>query len=373
MTFFLVGWLDRVFSTETTDDAFLETSVSTVAPRISGQVVAVKVQDNQEVNPGDLLVELDPQDWKVKVDQKRAAVATAEANAKAVKAALPLLQARLATSRSTRDQVAADADAANAQADRALADLARMRDLREKNTVSPQEFDAAQAGARTASANLKSARDKLAEEESRVNETLAQQEAAKAVVEAAGALLEQTGVDTKAAELDLSYTQVRASLHGRVTRKAVSAGDYVQAGQSLMSIVPDRFWVIANFKETQLREMRTGQLVEITVDAFQAKKFRAHVDSFQAGTGSRFSLLPPENAVGNYVKVVQRLPVKILFDEPVDSPHTLGPGMSVTPVIIIRPEITSSAVRGVIALVVGIGVAAGGLALARRVRKPSAT
>ena len=133
------------------------------------------------------------------------------------------------------------------------------------------------------------------------------------------------------AQLDLSYTKIFAPCDGRVTRKAVEPGDYVQVGQQLMSIVPPDIWVVANFKESQLKNMQTNQPVLIEIDALGGKKFRAHVDSVQAGSGAAFSLLPPENATGNYVKVVQRVPVKILFDEALPADHVIGPGLSVTP------------------------------------------
>ena len=141
----------------------------------------------------------------------------------------------------------------------------------------------------------------------------------------------QAQTDVHSAQLDLSYTKIFAPCDGRVTRKAVETGNYVQVGQQLMSIVPPEIWVVANFKESQLKNMRTNQPVLVEIDALGGKKFRAHVDSVQAGSGAAFSLLPPENATGNYVKVVQRVPVKILFDEPLPADHTIGPGLSVTP------------------------------------------
>jgi membrane fusion protein (multidrug efflux system) len=148
--------------------------------------------------------------------------------------------------------------------------------------------------------------------------------------------VEQARAAVEQAALELSYTRIYAPESGRVTRKVAEEGAYVQVGQALMVIVPSQVWVVANFKETQLTSMRPGQPVEITVDAYPDKVFIAHVDSIQAGTGARFSLLPPENATGNYVKVVQRIPVKIVFDEPPDPNHLLGPGMSAVPVVKIK-------------------------------------
>jgi membrane fusion protein (multidrug efflux system) len=150
-------------------------------------------------------------------------------------------------------------------------------------------------------------------------------------VETTGAEIEHAEAAVRQAELDLSYTKIYAPDDGRITKKTVEQGALLQPGQALFALVPAEMWVVANFKETQLNRMRPGQLVEIKMDAYPDKRFRGHVDSFQTGTGSRFSLLPPENATGNYVKVVQRLPVKIVFDEQSDSEHLLAPGMSAEP------------------------------------------
>jgi membrane fusion protein (multidrug efflux system) len=203
--------------------------------------------------------------------------------------------------------------------------------LRKQNTISAQEFDAAQAAVKEADANLAAAKQKAVADASRINEARATQTATEASVGMALALFRQAQTAVQSAQLDLSYTKIFAPCDGRVTRKAVETGNYVQMGQQLMSIVPPEIWVVANFKESQLRNMRTNQPVLIEIDALGGKDFRGHVDSVQAGSGAAFSLLPPENATGNYVKVVQRVPVKILFDEPLPADHTIGPGLSVTP------------------------------------------
>lgn len=283
-----------------------------------------------------------------RVAQARAAVATAEAN---------LAQARA--------QVAA----AEAEATRANADVARYQALRAKDEISQQRLDQAIAAARTANAQLEAARSRVAAAEAQLNEAraaaaaaeenarraqtqigsaqaqvgealgrLAQAETApqqvavtQAQAETATASIEQLRAAVEQAELELSYTKIYAPASGRVTRRAVEEGMLVQAGQPLMAIVANDVWVVANFKETQVGRMRPGQPVEIRVDAYPDKVFRGHIDSIQAGTGARFSLIPPENATGNYVKVVQRVPVKIVFDEPPDPQHMLAPGMSVEP------------------------------------------
>jgi membrane fusion protein (multidrug efflux system) len=219
--------------------------------------------------------------------------------------------------------------------------------------VSRQERDNAVAADRAAAANLDAARqahqaagDTLRWAESQLGEAKARLASAKvapsrvafsrAQVDTTAAEIAQAEAEVRQAELNLSYTKMYAPESGQITRKVVEPGSYVQVGQTLCSIVPDRLWVLANFKETQLRYMHPGQPATITVDAYPDHVFTGHVDSIQAGSGARFSLLPPENATGNYVKVVQRVPVKIVFDNATDPSHPLGPGMSVVPSIKVR-------------------------------------
>jgi membrane fusion protein (multidrug efflux system) len=258
---------------------------------------------------------------------------------------------------------------AQAEVVRANADVARYQELYSKDEVSRQRLDQAIATARTAEAQLQAAREKVAAASSQVTEMQAAQNASaenarkaqaqiaaaqaqvqeaqgrfaqantapqqvavsEAQAQTASASIEQLQAAVAQAELELSYTKIYAPDTGRVTHKSVEEGALVQSGQPLMAIVPGEVWVTANFKENQIGSMQPGQPVEITVDAYPDKTFKGHVDSIQAGTGTRFSLLPAENATGNYVKVVQRVPVKIVFDEPPDPRHMLAPGMSVEP------------------------------------------
>ena len=201
----------------------------------------------------------------------------------------------------TAQQARAQVRAAEVEAQRARADARRVTELFARGLVARQELEHAIAAERTAEANLEAARQRLNE-----------------------------------ATLKLSYTTITAPEAGRVTRKAIEEGMFVQPGQQLMAIVTDDLWVVANFKETQLAKIRPGEPVDIKVDAYPRRRFRGHVDSIQAGTGARFSLLPPENATGNYVKIVQRVPVKIVFDEAPDPQYPLGPGMSVVPTVHVR-------------------------------------
>jgi membrane fusion protein (multidrug efflux system) len=238
---------------------------------------------------------------------------------------------KVTTAEATAKESKADADAAEATATRAKADFTRAQTLRTNETISAQEFDQAKAAADEAEANFNSAKQKADADESKVDEANAQLAAAKAESEAVFAQLNQSKTEVDSANLNLSYTKIFAPGDGRVTRKQVEVGDYLQAGQQIMSLVPVEVWVVANFKESQLRKMKPGQSALVEIDALGGRKFRAHVDSVQAGSGAAFCLLPPENATGNFVKVIQRVPVKIIFDDALPADHTIGPGLSVTP------------------------------------------
>lgn len=303
---------------ESTDDAFVDCHVVNVAPRVAGRVVSVPVDDNQPVRAGDLLLEIDPADFRAGLDQATAARAAARGQLAQARASLAVAEA--SDARAAADVVAARADAALA-----AADLGRYR-ATTSGAVSKQAVDTASTAAARSAAQV------VVHEKAHSAAT-AQVTLAHAQIEAAAAALSAAGARVKEARLQLSYTRVRAVQDGRVTNKNVIAGDYVQTGEVLFALVPKEVWVTANFKETQLRYMRPGQAATIHVDAY-GRDFRGRVDSIEAGSGSFFSLLPPENATGNYVKVVQRVPVKIVFDEPTDV--LLGPGMSVEPTVRVR-------------------------------------
>jgi membrane fusion protein (multidrug efflux system) len=331
LLFFGLGYLADVLTHESTDDAFIAAHVVSIAPRISGQVATVHVLDNQMVRSNELLVEIDPSDYATTAALKQSSADASEANYKTALAALDLMAVKVATAEATADQSKADADAADATDARAQADFKRNQELRTQNTISAQEFDNAQAVVKEADANLAAAKQKAIADASRINEAKATQTATEASIGMALATFRQAQTAVQSAQLDFSYTKIIAPCDGRVTRKAVETGNYIQTGQQLMSIVPPEIWVVANFKESQLKKMKAGAPVLVAIDALGGKSFRAHVDSVQAGSGAAFSLLPPENATGNYVKVVQRVPVKIVFDEPLPADHTIGPGLSVTP------------------------------------------
>ena len=301
---------------ESTDDAFIETHVSPVAPQVAGRVAQLLVTDNQEVKPGEVLVQIDPSDFQTKLDQERASLAAAQSRLEQAKAQYSADEARVEAEK-------ANVTAAAAQARQADADDKRYQAVG-NFAVSASQLDLAGTQARSADALVAAARSKeLAAE--------AQIALDQAAMQTASAGIQQSQAAVHQAELNLSYTQVKAPVAGYVTHRTVETGAYVQTGQALLAIVPHEVWVVANFKETQLTHMRAGQPVSVTVDAYPQIQFKGHVDSVQSGTGPRFSLLPPENATGNYVKVVQRVPVKIVLDDQAASEYVLGPGMSVVP------------------------------------------
>jgi membrane fusion protein (multidrug efflux system) len=331
LLFFGLQYFVESLTHESTDDAFLDATVVSIAPRVAGQARKVHVDHNQSVKAGDPLVELDPQDYDVQVAQKRTAQVAAEANVKLLIATLEMLGTQVATAEATAKESEATAASDQAAAEKAGADLKRAEELMRNKTISPQEYDAARAAATGAEAKWRASREKAASNLSKIAESRAQLEAGRRAWERSRAQAAQSAVDVQQADLNLSYTRIVAPQDGHVTKKAVEAGDYVQVGQRLLALVAEDLYVIANFKETQLRSIRTNQPVKIRIDSVAGRAFSGRVQSIQAGSGAAFSLLPPENAVGNYVKVVQRVPVKIVFDKPFDPGQVLGPGMSVEP------------------------------------------
>jgi len=356
---------------ESTDDAFIDAHVVAVSSKVPTYFARVYVDDNTHVKAGDLLVELDPRDFQERLEQARANLRaavqqhraalmntrvverTAGAGVQQAEAAVLTSERQVDAARSRLEQARAEVVAAEAEATRAAADVQRYENLLRYGAVSRQERDNAVATTDKAAADLDAARraQQVAADTLRQREAeLAQEHARLASAQAAPDQIAQTRAQADQlaaqiaqgeaavhqAELQLSYTKLYAPDSGRITRKSVELGAYVQVGQTLFSIVPDRVWVVANVKETQLRHMRPGQPAKVTVDAYPDRVFEGHVDSIQPGSGAAFSLLPPENATGNYVKVVQRVPVKIVIDEVLDPRHVLGPGMSAVPEVRVR-------------------------------------
>jgi membrane fusion protein, multidrug efflux system len=307
-----------------TDDAFIDTHTVQVSAQVAGRVKTVLANDNQEIRAGQPLVELDPADFQAALSQARANEESAQGQLAQAKAQLPVAQANL-------DQAQAQVAVAQAAATNADINLKRDQMLERMGglAVSHQQLDNDTATARSDAANLAAAQKKVAAGAAQLALNKTQIETAEAGVRAAAAQVEQ-------ARLNLSYTVIRAPETGHIANKTVALGNYVQVGQALMALVPDQVWVTANYKETEIGEMRAGDRVDIYVDAYPGHVFHGQVQSFQAGSGAAFSLLPPENATGNYVKVVQRVPVKIMFDGDPTTHWLLGPGMSVEPYVRIR-------------------------------------
>ncbi len=382
----LVGLFLYYHDRESTDDAQIDGHITPIASKIYGKVANVLVDDNQAVKAGQVLVKIDPRDYQAAVDQAKAALDLAEGEARSAGVDVPRTAENVASGSSSADAqlLGAQADLASAEATYAQAqtadlafaqanvskstanaalaqaDLARYKPLMEKGEISQQQYDAAKANADATASALKADQEKLAQAQRNVEVMKAQLDSAKARVLRARAGVESALADKKqvgmrtadaeakvakvaqarasldAAMLNLSYTELLAPVDGVATHKQVETGQIVQAGQGLLVVVPlEDVWVTANFKETQLRNMRAGQKAEVKVDTY-GRTFSGHVDSIAGATGGVLSLLPPENATGNYVKVVQRIPVKIVLDKDSVGSAVLRPGMNVDATVITK-------------------------------------
>jgi membrane fusion protein (multidrug efflux system) len=321
----LVGgyvYLDYAEHFQSTDDAFISARQSALAPKVSGYITAVPVTDNDHVAAGDMIARIDDRDYRIALDQAEAQVAAAQAGIENIDAQLQVQQAQITANQAQVDQAQATLVFAQQQAKR-YQDLAQTGSGTVQNaqqwTSQQQQQEAALASAR---ANLKVAQRQL--------------ESLKALRESAVASLAQAKAQRDQAQLNLSYTTVTAAQPGRVVNLTAAVGQFAQPGTNLTMFVPDQIWVTANFKEIQLDHMRPGEPVTIEIDAYPEREIRGHLDSVQPGSGTAFSLLPAQNATGNYVKIVQRVPVKIVMDDP-PTDVALGPGMSVVPTVRIDP------------------------------------
>ncbi|AXW98223.2 HlyD family secretion protein [Cronobacter sakazakii] len=322
-------WWFMTRNLETTDDAFIEGDAVTVAPKVAGYVTELRVKDNQRVKKGDLLVVIDPRDATAQRDQAQAQLSLAESQLHQAQAQLALAKVQYPAQ---RDQAKAQVLRAQAELANARAEYQRQRGV-DPRATSKQNIDAANAQLRSAEAGLANAQAQL-EVAEQVQLQIRQQETN---VEARQSQVEQARAQLKTAELNLSYTEVRAPFDGYVTKRNVQNGTLVQAGSALFSIVSPDIWVVANFKESQLERMRPGNKVEISVDAFPDLELEGHVESIQQGSGSRFSAFPAENATGNFVKIVQRVPVKIVIDKGLENWNQPLPlGLSVEPEVTVE-------------------------------------
>ncbi|WP_217603877.1 HlyD family secretion protein [Chitinophaga sp. GbtcB8] len=304
---------------EETDNAQIDANVSPVIPRVSGYVTSIRVKDNQDVKKGDTLIVLDDRDLQIKLQQAEASLVAAQANVGVAQANTEASQVSVTTSRANVATVNAQIEAAKVEVWRASQDYDRYANLIKDHSITQQQYEQALAAKQTAERQLQVLQEQKAYAAQQTNGVASQSNATARQIAAVQAVIKEKEADVNNAKLNLSYTVITAPEAGRVSKVYVQPGQYLQAGQSLFSIVTDNsVWVVANFKETQLDKMKVGQKVSVHVDAFPEKSLDAHVSSFSPATGARFALLPPDNATGNFVKVVQRLPVKIEFDNPND-------------------------------------------------------
>jgi membrane fusion protein, multidrug efflux system len=301
---------------ESTDDAFVDGYVTQMAPQVAGRIAKLKFVDNQHVSAGQVLVLIDPADYQAKLDQAKAQRANAAAVLEQSKAQVVVQQANV-------DQAQANVRVADADLVQAQKDYERFTSI-DPHAVSRQQVD-------NAVATFKSSQAKRDAVRQAVEGAQAQLAATRAQVLAGETQVQQADANVASAALQLSYCTLAAPVSGRIGHRTVDVGNYVNPGQAMFAIVQDDMWVTANFKETQLEAMRPGQPVDISIDAFPSVTFHGRVNSVQPGTGSEFSVLPAENATGNYVKIVQRVPVKIAFDDDRLAHYPISPGMSVVP------------------------------------------
>jgi membrane fusion protein (multidrug efflux system) len=339
---------------ESTDDAQVDGHITPISSRVSGTVTALHFQDNQYVEAGAVLVELDPRDYQVAVDRARAELADAEAAAAAARTSVPIshisTSSGIETAQANRSAAQQEVDAANARLreakanyDKVVKDLERMKQLVAKDEISRQQYDATVAAEAAARATVDAAQAAVLNAQSHVAQADAavknaqtgpqQVRVTEARAGSAEAAVQKAQANLAQAMLNLQYCTVRAPQSGVVSKRSVEVGQTIQPGQPLVALVDlSDIYVTANFKENQLAKMRPGEPAVIHVDAFN-KDFKGHVDSIGGATGGRFSLLPADNATGNYVKVVQRIPVKLVFERNEDPEHRLRPGMSVVPTV----------------------------------------
>jgi membrane fusion protein (multidrug efflux system) len=316
---------------EETDDAQIEANISPVIPRVAGYVKEVRVKDNQQIKKGDTLLILDDKDLALKVMMAEAALATAQSNLAVAQASTNASKANISSTQAGVSTVDAQIETAKINVWRTAKDYERYDNLYKDHSITQQQYEQALAAKQTAERQLQvlvSQKTQVAQQTSTVS---SQSNATASQINVASAVIKQKEVEVAEAKLNLTYTIIKAQESGMISKVNLQEGQFLQPGQSVFSIVlSNDMWVIGNFKETQFEKMRVGQKVTVHADAFPGHPFEATLSSFSPATGSRFALLPPDNASGNFVKVVQRLPVKIEFNQPTDSlVNLLKPGMNV--------------------------------------------
>lgn len=320
-----------------TDDAFVDGNIYTIASKVPGTAKTVYVDDNQFVKKGGLLAEIDPIDYDVKVREAESSLSSEEAKLTEAKTKIDAAEKQLSELKYRMQSTKANVEVQEANLKQSELDIRRAENLLKKDAISKERYDKTKTGYEVSVAIVKSAQDQL-------NQAKASLETQKAVIrqlqaslQSQGAVVKQKEATFKAATLNQGYTKFYAPIDGYVTKKNIEVGNQIQPSQPLMAVVPlSDIYITANYKETQLEKVKPGQKVEIKVDTYPGKTFRGKIESIMAATGAAFSLFPPENATGNYVKVVQRIPVKIILDKGTDPEHVLRVGMSVVPTIILE-------------------------------------
>ena len=320
-----------------TDDAYIEGRIHTIAPKIPGTVRTVSVTDNQPVRAGDLLVELDPADYEVKVKETVSSVESEKMKLREMENRLDAAEKQMTEIRAGIEVARANVAVQQANLAQAVLDLRRYENLYKQEAISKERYEKTRTGFDVTEAQVKAAQEHVKQLEASLATQASLARQARAAVSTQSATVQNKEAIHAGALLNRGYTRIIAPTDGHVTKKSVEKGNQVAPGTPLLALVPlDDIWIIANYKETQLTRVKTGQRVEIAVDTYPGKKWQGKVESIMAGTGSTFSLFPPENATGNYVKVVQRIPVKIILDKSSDKDRVLRIGMSVMSTIIIE-------------------------------------
>jgi membrane fusion protein (multidrug efflux system) len=319
-----------------TDDAFIEGDIHTIASKVPGTVKGVLVGDNQHVKAGQALVEIDETDYDVRVNEAASALNVEKAKLVEAGTKIDAAKKRLAELRYRLRAAKANLEVQEANLRQAQLDIKRAENLYRNETIPKERYEKTQTGYDVNTAQVKAAKDQVKQIEAAIETQDAMIRQAVSASQSQRSLVKQREAALQAAELNKGYTKIYAPVEGYVTKKSVQVGNQIQAGQPLMAVVPlSGVWVVANYKETQLDKVKPGQTVDVDVDSYPGKKFTGKVDSIMAGSGAAFSLFPPENATGNYVKVVQRIPVKIVLDKGTDPDHVLRVGMSVVPTILV--------------------------------------
>jgi len=320
-----------------TDDAYVDGNIHTIAARVSGTVINIFVNDNQFVKKGDILLELDPRDYGVTVNEALSGLAAEQAKVPEIGAKIEAAKKQVAEMNAMVQTAKANLELQEATLNQAEIDIRRAESLYKKDAVSKERYEKMTTGYKVALAQVKASSEQVKQAETALETQKAVVKQAEASRASQLAMIKQKEAVLEETQLNYGYTRIYAPTDGYVTKKAVELGNRIKEGQPLMAVVPlSDIYITANYKETQLEKVMPGQKVEIKVDTYSEKTFKGKVDSIMAGTGAAFSLFPPENATGNYVKVVQRIPVKIMLDEGTDKDHVLRVGMSVVPTIVIE-------------------------------------